>query len=194
MPVAVALALLTRVPLLPPTTSMAFPSPSQKPMIPAGGGKQLAAARKPEAIAVTIHAAQSQRPQRPVTEKSNLNMTTPARVVVWTAFRNSPPPKRTQRQIASLFRVGPRNRFSIRSEFTRAQAVLRGRFLPGFAPSLFSFSRLRSKKFVTSKAAGRTDYVQYINFKVENLSEGADLDALGLYLEKGRDGVYYGHH
>jgi len=40
----------------------------------------------------------------------------------------------------------------------------------------------------------RTDYVQYINFKVENLSEGADLDALGLYLEKGRDGIYYGHH
>jgi hypothetical protein len=40
----------------------------------------------------------------------------------------------------------------------------------------------------------RTEYVQYINFKVENLSEGADLDALGLYLEKGRDGVFYGHH
>ncbi len=40
----------------------------------------------------------------------------------------------------------------------------------------------------------RAEHVQYINFRVENLSEGADLDALGLYLEKGRDGVYYGHH
>jgi hypothetical protein len=40
----------------------------------------------------------------------------------------------------------------------------------------------------------RTEYVQFINFKVENLSEGADLDALGLYLEKGRDEVFYGHH
>lgn len=40
----------------------------------------------------------------------------------------------------------------------------------------------------------RADYIQYINFKVENLSEGADLDALGLYQKKGRDGVTYGHH
>jgi hypothetical protein len=40
----------------------------------------------------------------------------------------------------------------------------------------------------------RADYVQYINFKIENLSEGADLDALGLYQKKGRDGVIYGDH
>jgi hypothetical protein len=40
----------------------------------------------------------------------------------------------------------------------------------------------------------RADYVQYINFRIANLSEGADLDALGLYQKKGRDGVTYGHH
>ena len=40
----------------------------------------------------------------------------------------------------------------------------------------------------------RADYIQYIKFKIENLSEGADLDALGLYQKKGRDGIIYGHH
>jgi len=40
----------------------------------------------------------------------------------------------------------------------------------------------------------RAEHVQYINFRVENLSAGADLDALGLYQEKGHDGVTYGNH
>lgn len=38
----------------------------------------------------------------------------------------------------------------------------------------------------------RANKVQYIDFRVKNLSEGAELDALGLYQENARDGVTYG--